>query len=498
MTASTTFAGLGLAPSLLASLAARGYEAPLPVQAAAIPPGLEGRDLLVQSRTGSGKTLAFGLPLLQRLTEAAHPQALVLAPTRELAEQVASELRRFRAVDVALLVGGLGYGPQLRALEKGSPVVVGTPGRVKDHLERGTLQLGQLAMVVLDECDEMLNMGFLEDVEAILAQAPKGPQTFLFSATLPPPIARLAERFLKNPLRLDLGGEGQPTAHADIAHTPVQAPDHLQVKALVNLLLNDAPSAALIFTKTKIHSEEVAEELTASGLPAAFLHGDLHQGTRARILEQFKRGQLRYLVATDVAARGLDITGLPLVVHLGIPTQVEGYIHRSGRTGRAGAKGTSLALVNTKEGRILQAWSRRGAFSLSWRGVPGPDEIRTARGTRLRSRILEGGEACLEQARALLADLEPEHLVAGLLALVQTSESEGFDLRLPAEAPKPWRPRPEGAPERPARPWSKRPEGDRPKPPFRKDDRPGGWKERPRSAKPAPGSVKPWNKKKKD
>lgn len=481
MTHSPSFAGLGLAPSLVATLTTHGFEVPLPVQAAAIPAGLAGRDLLVRSRTGSGKTLAFGLPLLQRLTGSPHPQALVLTPTRELAEQVARELRRFRALDVALLVGGLGYGPQLRALANGASVVVGTPGRVKDHLERGTLNLGQIAMVVLDECDEMLAMGFLEDVETLLAQTPQDRQTFLFSATLPAPIAHLAERFLRHPLRLNLTGDAPITAHGDITHTPVLLPERLHVQALVNLLLHDDPRSALIFTKTKLQSEEVAEELTASGLPAAFLHGDLHQGTRTRILEQFKQGQLRFLVATDVAARGLDITGLPLVVHLGIPTQVEGYVHRSGRTGRAGAKGTSLALVNTKEGRILQAWSRRGAFALHWRGVPGPEAIREARASRLRDRLQATDDAWLAQARVLLADHTPDRLVAGLLALLQANEARGFDVERPAEAPHPWRPQPSQTTAPPKKPWGQRTDKPRTKGIHRPNAPSGAWKERPRN-----------------
>lgn len=426
----TTFAALGCSEALLAALAKRGFETPMPVQAQTFRPGLEGRDLLVQSRTGSGKTLAFGLPLLHRLSDERHPQALILAPTRELAQQVGAELHSLvPKLPIASLVGGVSYTPQLKALAMGAPVVVGTPGRVMDHLERGTLDLGRVSMIVLDECDEMLNMGFLEDVETILAKVPAGPQTYLFSATLPAPIAKLAKRFLKDPVQIQLAEAGEQASHADIAHTPVLTPDHLQVRALVNLLLMDEPSAALIFTKTKAQSEEVAEELTVSGLPAAFLHGDLAQATRTRILGQFKDGKLRYLVATDVAARGLDIGGLPLVVHVGIPTQLESYIHRSGRTGRAGAKGTSLALVNWKESRILLAWSRRGGLKLDWRAVPSPAEIREAQATRLAERIIVSPSAAtLAQAQRMLQEADPLRLVAGLLGLVQADQSAGFEI----------------------------------------------------------------------
>jgi ATP-dependent RNA helicase DeaD len=431
----TTFAALGCSEALLAALSKRGFETPMPVQEATFKAGLEGRDLLVQSRTGSGKTLAFGLPLLHRLSDAKHPQALILAPTRELAQQVGAELHSLvPKLPIASLVGGVAYPPQLRSLQMGSPVVVGTPGRVMDHLDRGTLDLSQVSMIVLDECDEMLNMGFLEDVEKILSKVPKGPQTFLFSATLPAPIARLAGRFLNDPVRVQLAEAGETAVHADIEHTPVIVPDHQQVRALVNLLLLDDPSSALIFTKTKAQTEEVAEELTVSGLQAAFLHGDLAQATRTRILSQFKEGKLRYLVATDVAARGLDITGLPLVVHVGIPTQMENYIHRSGRTGRAGAKGTSLALVGWKESRILLAWGRRGGLKLDWRSVPTPAEIRETQSNRLVERISTNvSPALLTQAARMLVDADPTRLVAGLLGLVQRDLASGFELPVEAE-----------------------------------------------------------------
>jgi ATP-dependent RNA helicase DeaD len=468
----TTFAALGCNEALLAALAKRGFETPMPVQEHTFKPGLEGRDLLVQSRTGSGKTLAFGLPLLHRLTDERHAQALILAPTRELAQQVGAELHSLvPKLPIASLVGGVSYAPQLKALSMGAQVIVGTPGRVMDHLERGTLDLGKVSMIVLDECDEMLNMGFLEDVEKILSKVPKGPQTYLFSATLPAPIAKLAKRFLKDPVQIQLAEAGEHAVHADIAHTPVLAPDHQQVRALVNLLLKDQPSAALIFTKTKAQTEEVAEELTVSGLPAAFLHGDLAQATRTRILGQFKDGKLRYLVATDVAARGLDINGLPLVVHVGIPTQLESYIHRSGRTGRAGAKGTSLALVNWKESRILLAWSRRGGLTLDWRAVPTPAEIREAQATKLLEGIQGSvSAALLNQATQMLQGADPVRLVAGLLGIVQAEQAAGFELTIDAEKKaKPRfdspRERKEGGP-RPQRTYAERAatRGDSPRP----------------------------------
>ena len=460
-----TFAALGCNAALVAALDRRGYTTPMPVQAETFKAGLEGRDLLVQSQTGSGKTLAFGLPLIHRLTAEKYPQALILAPTRELAQQVGEELRSVdRGLNIALLVGGTPYPPQMKALHYGASIVVGTPGRVMDHLDRGTLDLSKISMVVLDECDEMLNMGFIEDVEKILAAAPKGPQTYLFSATLPPPIASLAKRFLKDPVKIQLSGSGEQAQHEDISHAACLVPDHARVKALVNLLLLDNPSAALIFTKTKAETEEVAEALTQAGLSAAFLHGDLVQASRTRILNQFKAGKLHLLVATDVAARGLDIGGLPLVVHLGIPHQLENYIHRSGRTGRAGAKGTSMSLVAWKESRILMAWARRGGLNIVWRPIPQQSDLRTAAAQRLAEKLKAADTvAHRTEAESLLATYAPVDLVSKLLNFIEREEATGFDI--PEE---PARDRVPFKRESASRPFSKQPFDRNEKKPFEK------------------------------
>jgi ATP-dependent RNA helicase DeaD len=490
----STFAALGCSEPFLSALARRGFEAPTPVQAESFAPGLEGRDLLVQSRTGSGKTLAFGLPLLHRLTDARAPQALVLTPTRELAQQVAKELQSVMpGVETALLVGGLGYAPQLKALKGGAPLVVGTPGRVQDHIDRGTLDLSAVGMVVLDECDEMLNMGFLEDVEKILSGIQEHPQTFLFSATLPAPIASLAKRFLLNPHRINHAQAEGSSQHADITHTPCLVAEQFHTQALVNFLLADDPSSALIFTRMKATTEVVAQALRDAGLAADCLHGDLGQQARNRILGNFKEGKLRFLVATDVAARGIDVEGMPLVVHMGIPSQMESYIHRSGRTGRAGAKGASLALVNFKESRILLAWSRRGGLKLDWRAVPSREDIRQARNRRLGERLRELPESGnLDLARELLAGRDPETLVASLLALVEGQAHGGFHI--------PEAPRRDFTPER--KPFKSRP-GERPgwepgkKLPFRKEERPRKGPEAPfrkNRAKPGAWAGKPGRK----
>nr|WP_320134173.1 DEAD/DEAH box helicase [uncultured Holophaga sp.] len=470
----TTFAALGCSEPYLAALEKRGFTSPTPVQAECFQPGLDGRDLLVQSRTGSGKTLAFGLPLMHRLHPDRFPQALILTPTRELAQQVAAELSSVcPQLDIAELVGGMSYGPQLRALKFGARVIVGTPGRTMDHLDQGSLDLSQATMVVLDECDEMLNMGFLEDVEKILSRLEKHPQTFLFSATLPDPIAALAQRFLQAPHRAQLT-DGPARAHADIAHTPCLVAEAFQSKALVNLLLHDDPTAALVFTKTKAQTEELAQMLREAGLSADHLHGDLAQNARNRILTNFKTGKLHILVATDVAARGIDIEGLPLVVHLGIPTQLENYIHRSGRTGRAGAKGTSLALVGQKESRILMAWGRRAGLKLDWRPAPTQAEIRKAKEGRLADRLAATEDQSHRGlAERLLAEKDATEVVAALLSLVEDQSHAGFVI-----------PEPRDTDSRPSRPFKPR-AGER-----------SGWSpDGPRAEGRKPFEKKPFEKK---
>jgi ATP-dependent RNA helicase DeaD len=484
----TTFAGLGCAEPFLAALELRGFHTPTAVQAECFEAGVQGRDLLVQSRTGSGKTLAFGLPLMHRLSDERHPQAIILTPTRELAQQVAAELRSVSArLPIALLVGGTSYEPQLSALRNGSPVIVGTPGRVLDHLDRGTLDLATVTMVVLDECDEMLNMGFIEDVEKILARAHDAFQTYLFSATLPAPIASLARRFLKDPHKVQLGESGGVTSHADIAHTPCLVDEHQHTRALVNFLLLDEPASALIFSKRRQEAEEIAEALREAGLAAEYLHGDLVQGVRTRIMNAFKDGKLRYLVATDVAARGIDVENMPLVVHVGIPMLLENYIHRSGRTGRAGAKGTSLALVGFKESRILTAWARRGGLALDWRPVPTRDEIRQARMRRLAARVgtPEAPPRMIGLARKLLAEREPEAIVAILLSMIESEAHDGFDIPEPprggyGDDRRFYGPRSEGKPA-----WKSRSYSDQ-KPAPRADTRDGG-RGRFKRANPKPG-----------
>ena len=343
----TTFSDLGLNESILTALNDMGYEKPSPIQAACIPHLLEGRDVLGMAQTGSGKTAAFSLPLLNNIdSELKAPQILVLAPTRELAVQVAEACNDFskhmRGVNVLALYGGQRYDVQLRALRQGPQIVVGTPGRLLDHLKRGTLDLSNLRGLVLDEADEMLRMGFIEDVETIMAQIPEGHQTALFSATMPEAIRRITRRFMKDPQEVRI--QSSITTRPDISQSYWTVWGR-KTDALVRFLEAEDFDAAIIFVRTKNATLEVAEALERSGYNSAALNGDMNQALREQTLERLKDGRLDILIATDVAARGLDVERISLVVNYDIPMDSESYVHRIGRTGRAGASGHSISLA---------------------------------------------------------------------------------------------------------------------------------------------------------
>ena len=343
----TTFSDLGLNESILTALNDMGYEKPSPIQAACIPHLLEGRDVLGMAQTGSGKTAAFSLPLLNNIdSELKAPQILVLAPTRELAVQVAEACNDFskhmRGVNVLALYGGQRYDVQLRALRQGPQIVVGTPGRLLDHLKRGTLDLSNLRGLVLDEADEMLRMGFIEDVETIMAQIPEGHQNALFSATMPEAIRRITRRFMKDPQEVRI--QSSITTRPDISQSYWTVWGR-KTDALVRFLEAEDFDAAIIFVRTKNATLEVAEALERSGYNSAALNGDMNQALREQTLERLKDGRLDILIATDVAARGLDVERISLVVNYDIPMDSESYVHRIGRTGRAGASGHSISLA---------------------------------------------------------------------------------------------------------------------------------------------------------
>jgi superfamily II DNA/RNA helicase len=350
------FAALGLAPKLLESVALAGYTQPTPVQSQAIPPALDGHDLLVSSQTGSGKTAAFMLPCLQRLAEAGParlPRVLVLAPTRELAQQVAKATGDLsRRARIAVLVGGSPYALQLKQLKGPLDIVVATPGRLMDHLERGRLDLSGVQTLVLDEADRMLDMGFIDDIETIAARLPEKRQTLLFSATLDGVVGNLARRMTRNAQRIEIARTREAAPRID--QKILFADDHGHKLRLLDFLLRDTSLAqALVFTATKVGAEELAGRLKEDGHSTQALHGDMHQAARNRALKALRDGRTRILVATDVAARGLDVPGISHVINFDMPMQAEDYVHRIGRTGRAGREGISFTIAHHREhGRV--------------------------------------------------------------------------------------------------------------------------------------------------
>lgn len=323
------------------------YETPSPVQEEAIPPMLAGRDVVGQAQTGTGKTAAFGLPLVERLDPAVGAvQAIVLTPTRELAGQVAAELTRIASgsgLRVVALVGGARMGPQLSALANGAQIVVGTPGRVQDHMQRGTLRLENVRIAILDEADEMLDIGFVEDMERILKRTPKERQTALFSATMPPFIKRMIARYMRTPVYVQIQPEAATVDTIDQVYYEVSERD--KARGLVELLEGKGLTRVLVFRRTQIGVDRLAEALVRRGISALPIHGGLRQSERDRVMAQFRAGELRVLVATNVAARGLDIREVSHVVNFDFPQSTEEYIHRIGRTGRAGRSGTAITFV---------------------------------------------------------------------------------------------------------------------------------------------------------
>jgi ATP-dependent RNA helicase RhlE len=355
------FSKLGLAPSLCSSLARMGYTQPTPVQSASIPLVLSGADLLARAQTGTGKTAAFGLPMIERLLVRAHrvatrsPLGLVLVPTRELADQVHRALARYGAPEglrVTPIVGGAPIGPQVQALKRGTDIVVATPGRLIDHLQRRTIDLSAIEILTLDEADRMLDMGFLPPLRRLIPALPRTRQTLLFSATLPTAVIRLSAEFTRNPLRVDVSN-GQIVAPTVTHRVHPVAADRKR-ELLLHVLTQSPAGQALVFCKTKHGSDRVGRFLEGAGIKVAVIHGNKRQGARNRSLADFKAGRVTVLVATDIAARGLDIAHLPLVVNYDLPLVPEDYIHRVGRTGRAGLAGRAVSLVSASEWPLVR------------------------------------------------------------------------------------------------------------------------------------------------
>ena len=411
--ADATFEDLGLRPELLSALAALGYEEPTPIQQEAIPPLVEGRDLLGQAATGTGKTAAFALPVLQRLppTRGTAPVALVLVPTRELAVQVSEALHRYgRELGARVLpvYGGAPILRQLRSLEAGVDVVVATPGRALDLLNRGSLRLGGITTVVLDEADEMLDMGFAEDLEAILGETPPERQTVLFSATMPRRLDSLARRHLREPVRITLGRETQPAGEAPrVRQTAYVVPRAAKPAALGRILDIESPAAAIVFCRTREEVDSLTETLNGRGYRAQALHGGMSQEQRDRVMGRLRGGTADLLVATDVAARGLDIDSLTHVVNYDVPSAPESYVHRIGRVGRAGREGVAITLAEPREHRMLKTIERVAGAPIVVEKVPTV--------TDLRNRRLELTRAALRES-LLTDDLERFRGVVDALA----------------------------------------------------------------------------------
>ena len=426
------FAALGLEASLLTTLEGLGYEEPTPIQREAIPPLLEGRDLLGQAATGTGKTAAFALPLLQRIAHGPRnrPTALVLVPTRELAVQVSEAVQRYGKelrISVLALYGGQAMGPQLQALRRGVEVIVATPGRALDHLRRKTLKLADLQVVVLDEADEMLDMGFADDLDAILEETPANKQTALFSATMPPRIAAIARRHLKNQVDVTIAREpvkaGTAPRVQQIAYIVTRP---YKLPALARVLDVASPKSALVFCRTRLEVDEVTVALNERGHRAEAIHGGMSQVQRDRVMQAFRSGHTELLVATDVAARGLDIPSVSHVINYDLPSSLEVYVHRIGRTGRAGREGAAITIVEPREQRLLRSVEQHTKASITIAQVPSLGDLLAKRLERTKSAIQEtleagGLEDFRRVAQALAGASDPTEVAAAAIKLVYRS-----------------------------------------------------------------------------
>ncbi|MDO4908235.1 MAG: DEAD/DEAH box helicase [Corynebacterium sp.] len=392
---SVGFEELGLPENVLAAVKKVGFETPSPIQARTIPILLEGRDVVGLAQTGTGKTAAFALPILSRITVSnRYPQALILAPTRELALQVADSFQSFAdnlgGIHVLPIYGGQSYGIQLSGLRRGAHIIVGTPGRVIDHLEKGSLDISNLKYLVLDEADEMLNMGFQEDVERILEDTPEEKQVALFSATMPGAIRRLSKQYLNEPVEVTVKSETR--TNTNITQRYLQVSHRNKLDALTRILEVTEFEAMIMFVRTKHETEELAEKLRARGFSAAAINGDIAQAQRERTVEQLKDGRLDILVATDVAARGLDVDRISHVLNYDIPNDTESYVHRIGRTGRAGRTGEAILFVTPRERRMLRSIERATNAPLTEMELPTVDDVNESRKEKFADSITESLE----------------------------------------------------------------------------------------------------------
>jgi len=437
---SSAFASLGLDPRILSVLAALGYEAPTPIQLQSVPPLLEGRDVLAQAATGTGKTAAFALPILHGLagapTQGSGPAALILVPTRELAMQLAEAVHRYGrnlGVRVLPVYGGASMEAQLRSLKRGVDVVVATPGRALDHVNRKTLRLDGVRWLVLDEADEMLDMGFAEDLEAILAATPAGRQTALFSATIPPRIASIAAKHLRNPVRITIAREPAAAGKLPkVRQTAYVVPRGHKRDALGRVLDLESPTAALVFCRTRLEVDDLTENLKSRGVRVEALHGGISQAVRDRVMKKLRAGTLELVVATDVAARGLDIGHLSHVVNYDVPSSPDVYVHRIGRTGRAGREGVAITLAEPREHWQLKNIERATRQKIEIGAVPTLADLRAKRleltRASLRETLLAGGlDAYRVVVESLAEEFDPMQVAAAAVKLADPSATGGAE-----------------------------------------------------------------------
>lgn len=447
---SSAFSDFELIDVIQKAIAEKGYTTPSPIQSQTIPLILQGQDVLGQAATGSGKTAAFGLPILSGLDLAAsHPQSIILAPTRELALQVSSALKEYgqqmAGLTVVPIYGGQSYDTQIKALKRRAHIIVGTPGRVMDLIEKKHLDISHVKTVVLDEADEMLDMGFVDDIEWILQHAPEKRQTILFSATMPSKIKKIASKYLHNPEVIRIEGKMQPAS--TITQQAIQLRSDQKLKALTRVLATQTYDGVIIFVKTKLMASKLNDILNQSGHQCVTLSGEIQQKLREQTVRKFKDGQYNILVATDVAARGLDIDRIDLVINFDMPHNVATYIHRIGRTGRAGRHGTALALVTRKENFLLRDIQRQTQQPVEVRPIPSVEAVKAKAQEALKLQLTQAasGNAYQEYLKVIedycvennMSPTQAAAVLASLVCKVDTTEfSESFETERPERAPR--------------------------------------------------------------
>jgi ATP-dependent RNA helicase DeaD len=439
----TKFQDLGISPETMKSLKRMGFEEATPIQTQTIPLSLENKDLIGQAQTGTGKTAAFGIPMIDKIDNTKdYIQGIVIAPTRELAIQVSEELYKIgygKRTKVLSIYGGQDINRQIRALKNKPHIIVGTPGRILDHINRKTLRLDHVHTAILDEADEMLNMGFIDDIEAILAQIPEERQTLLFSATMPAPIRRMAERFMKDPQIVRVKAKEMTVSSIEQFYIEVHEKNKFDV--LTRLLDIQSPELAIVFGRTKRRVDELAEALNLRGYMAEGIHGDLSQAKRISVLRKFKEGSIDVLVATDVAARGLDISGVTHVYNFDIPQDPESYVHRIGRTGRAGKTGVAMTFINPREKSYLHVVERTTKKKMERMDAPTLDEALEGQQKAVMEKIMQtieenNLESYKEAADQLLAQKDASTVVQAVLKML-TKEPDTTPVKLTEEKPLP-------------------------------------------------------------